>query len=372
MEKQIVDKIEKWSGFLKSNGLLWTSQLAAKAIKTKVFGAPKKSKLDQSILVETTTYCNLKCPMCVRTIQVENGTWRPRHMKLEEFQKILSNLPKLKRMALHCLGEPTLNPAFLDIVEHARNSKKVDTLTFTTNLLGRDPDYYDQLFEKGLSRITVSVDSLDPTIAPHVRTGTDTAKLERRLREVAKRHPRKVKVNCVLGKENISTFHETLEIIDDIAKEAGYVINTKIENYDYHGNDIQLLNDEGVQKLMSSFEAWTKRFKNLNLIRGFFTNRKLLCDWPWRAQMVTIDGYLTACSHSRDQSSFGSGNLFEKHFHEIVDQGKGKEFLESFKTSSPDFCKKCDRDICRSKAVINDRHTIPSLNRNKDQSTAQL
>ena len=67
--------------------------------------------------IELTTLCNLKCAGCPRTVGVKNGEWINKTMNVERFEKALKNLPNINMVTLHGIGEPTLNPEFIDILK---------------------------------------------------------------------------------------------------------------------------------------------------------------------------------------------------------------------------------------------------------------
>jgi len=84
------------------------------------------------IEVETTNRCNLSCPYCIRGVdKVEE-----RDMTPDEFDHILRELlaygPAFGELALSGLGEPLMNPHFIDMLNNPL-LKKFPNVFFTTN-----------------------------------------------------------------------------------------------------------------------------------------------------------------------------------------------------------------------------------------------
>jgi MoaA/NifB/PqqE/SkfB family radical SAM enzyme len=79
------------------------------------------AKLDM-VVVDITTYCNLKCAGCVRSILVENGSWKNRHMSVENYRKLVDDLPPATLFCPQGLGEPTMHPQIVEIIKIASDA----------------------------------------------------------------------------------------------------------------------------------------------------------------------------------------------------------------------------------------------------------
>ena len=119
--------------------------------------------------IEITTGCNLHCAGCQRTAAMADHAWRNGHMPADRFAAILANAPPADALVLQGIGEPTLHPDLPHFVALARACGKFPAISFNTNALVRDLEYYRGLRGRGLNHLSVSVDSLDPVVAePHV------------------------------------------------------------------------------------------------------------------------------------------------------------------------------------------------------------
>ncbi|MCO5185113.1 MAG: GTP 3',8-cyclase MoaA [Anaerolineae bacterium] len=110
--------------------------------------------------ISLTDKCNLRCVYCMP----EDMTFRPRHELLQD-----DEIGRLVRIFAHLGfnkirltgGEPTIRSNFIDIVREIAATPGIETVAMTTNgvLLG---DLAQPLADAGMSRVNVSIDTLDP------------------------------------------------------------------------------------------------------------------------------------------------------------------------------------------------------------------
>lgn len=110
--------------------------------------------------VSLTDKCNLRCVYCMP----EDMTFRPRQELLQddEIQRLVRIFAGLgfKKFRLTG-GEPTVRANVVDIVEGIARTPGVKQVAMTTNGLLLDK-LADPLAEAGLSRVNISIDTLDP------------------------------------------------------------------------------------------------------------------------------------------------------------------------------------------------------------------
>ncbi|MFW6121002.1 MAG: radical SAM protein, partial [Petrotogales bacterium] len=157
---------------------------------------------------EITSYCNLKCKGCYRTLH--NYPAKNKHMSFQDFKTYLDQLPHTRRLTLNGLGEPALNPDMLKMVKYARGTGKVDVIDFTTNALACEPEFYDKLFSHGLSMMDISVDSLDQNEVKGLRPPTNVKLLAKNVKYLVNKYPDKTLCRVVVSKKNIDTFQNTI------------------------------------------------------------------------------------------------------------------------------------------------------------------
>ena len=103
--------------------------------------------------VETTTRCNLRCPLC-STHHLRRGY---RDSDLRMIREIQGNNPRLRYMCLHLMGEPLLSPALFEIIRFLK-SKGVYTYFATNGMLLEKK--VDEILSSGLDKISVSLDGI--------------------------------------------------------------------------------------------------------------------------------------------------------------------------------------------------------------------
>jgi MoaA/NifB/PqqE/SkfB family radical SAM enzyme len=317
------------------------------------FLRPKEVKKLPNFLVEVATTCNLRCPMCARTVNVEKKNWKNSVMKLEVFKSIAANLPEVGKLSLHASGEPTMNPDLLAIIQYARELGKIHRIHIVSNALFRDADYYDEVFDAGLTTLTISIDSLDQGIADILRTGTDVEKLKANVRNILARHLDKVNINMVIGPANLNDVEHTLVKLDGIVGEVskeGQKLTVKLIKYADFGSDKYLMGPGGAETLAMLLKKNEGHFEYLHLRDAFSTlPRWTDCTWPINAHGVYIDGTLVPCCNSINSSipgereAFGFSNLLEQHYSEIMQSAQVHKFYDDFKREKPEFCNGCPR-----------------------------
>ncbi|MCU0292137.1 MAG: radical SAM protein [Thermoanaerobaculaceae bacterium] len=119
--------------------------------------------------LDITNTCNLRCPFCFNDFAAVG----PRaFMSRQTFEKALALLPLVSgRVFFSCLFEPTIHPAFVDLLEMIP-PKLQPKVFFTTNLAAPlDDEALCRLSRLRLAFINVSVDSFDPAVYPVLRRG---------------------------------------------------------------------------------------------------------------------------------------------------------------------------------------------------------
>ncbi len=129
--------------------------------------------------IETTTRCNLLCPMCPRTLLVEKGAFNDfGFMTRAEFASIIDQgmAHGLRSIKLNYLGEPLLHKDVPWQIAYAKDRGVVDVLmnsngTALTEKLGR------QLLEAGIDGLFVSFDAANPDDYARQRVGANLGRV---------------------------------------------------------------------------------------------------------------------------------------------------------------------------------------------------
>ncbi|MBB5745413.1 GTP 3',8-cyclase MoaA [Brevundimonas variabilis] len=154
------------------------------------------------VRVSVTDRCDLRCTYCMS----ERQTFLPRAelLTIEELDRLCSTFVDLGTRRLRLTGgEPLLRKGFLDLVSglsrHLR-SGQLQELTLTTN--GTQLyTHADALVRYGVTRINVSIDSLDPDTYRRITRGGDLGAVLQGL-EAARAAGLKIKINTVALKDD--------------------------------------------------------------------------------------------------------------------------------------------------------------------------
>lgn len=123
-----------------------------------------------SVTAETTTRCNLNCPMCLR---VRDGL-PPRDMPLDLFARLWNTgRPAFDHLILYGLGEPLCDPAFF--AKAALAARRCAAVQVSTNASLLDENRSRELLETGVNQVIFSLDAARPETYARLRPGGDYA-----------------------------------------------------------------------------------------------------------------------------------------------------------------------------------------------------
>ena len=152
----------------------------------------------RALRVSVTDRCNLRCRYCM---PAEGMKWLPREEILtdDELVRVVTLMAGLGVQELRVTGgEPLVRPGLANLVERFNAIPGITEISLTTNavLLA---DQIDDLVAAGLSRVNVSLDSLDPERFAEITRRADLHRVLAGL-EACERYPqlRPIKVNAVL------------------------------------------------------------------------------------------------------------------------------------------------------------------------------
>lgn len=153
--------------------------------------------------LELTSKCNLRCGMCPLPVlrrPYEDMEW----WVVEKAERELHGLG-LKLKWLHEMGEPLLYDRIDDAI------RLFPEASVSTNGLLLTPEMGEKLLRSGLRRLRICVDSINPEVYPHLRTGGDFDKLvtlTRDFLEQAKGQPIRIEIQKMRSR---MTQEETVE-----------------------------------------------------------------------------------------------------------------------------------------------------------------
>lgn len=130
--------------------------------------------------IESSYYCNLKCPACVR--QILGGLESSGQMEPSLYSKILEEAAKnsMPSIMMDHEAEPLTNPRIAGMVADARKAGIIDIWMHTNaNLLTEELS--EKLIRGGLTKISFSIDATSEDVYDVVRPGGDYQRVIRNI-----------------------------------------------------------------------------------------------------------------------------------------------------------------------------------------------
>lgn len=183
--------------------------------RKKWYENPKKQivgKFPLHLDIESTRWCNLRCPMCPRTIKMEKSATKTidaGDIDFSLYKKLVDEGAKegLYSIKYNYLGEPLIYKKIDKMVAYAKKKGIID-LMFNTNGLLLTAEMSKRLIRAGLDKLFISFDSPFKKRYEKIRVGAkfdktiENVKNLVRMRKKLKSITPLVRVNMVVMKEN--------------------------------------------------------------------------------------------------------------------------------------------------------------------------
>jgi MoaA/NifB/PqqE/SkfB family radical SAM enzyme len=122
--------------------------------------------LPDELYIEVTNRCNSRCQTCVRTF----NTWEPpRDLGLDEVCDLVDQVPLLRRIVLHGVGEPLLNRDLPAIIAYLKRRANPPHVLFNSNAILLTPERQEALLEAGLDEYRISTDAAHAALYARIR-----------------------------------------------------------------------------------------------------------------------------------------------------------------------------------------------------------
>lgn len=124
-------------------------------------GIHKLPKAPLLVDIETSSICNLDCPMCYRTTDVFKKNAVQQFMDFGLFKRIIDDCAENKVYAvrLSYRGEPFINPDIIRIINYAKEAG-IPEVSSLTNATAITPEMFEEILKAGLDWLTISFDGL--------------------------------------------------------------------------------------------------------------------------------------------------------------------------------------------------------------------
>ena len=121
------------------------------------------------LLLETTSKCNLKCPMCIQSMNYP----QTESMSDETFENVLSHIASMKipSVAMNLTNEPLLDTKIFDRIRAIAAIDTVVDIHMNTNAVRLNERTAEQLLASGLTRLLIGFDAHSKEVFEKVRSG---------------------------------------------------------------------------------------------------------------------------------------------------------------------------------------------------------
>jgi len=236
--------------------------------------------------LESTRKCNLRCPMCPRTIKLERGELEEGDMDFRLYKKVIDEGSEngLYSVKLNLLGEPLCCKDLPKMIKYAKKKRIIDVMINTNGVLLTE-DMSKKLIDAGLDKLFISFDSPTKKIYESIRIGAKFENVLENVKTLVKirdennlRYPI-TRVSMVLMKENKNELPKFIKLWAPIVDIVAY------EDYiDYNV-------DYGTPQLMDKESRRTTRL----LGRPDF-----LCSQLYQRLAVLYNGKIGLCCEDYD------------------------------------------------------------------------
>lgn len=340
------------------------------------------------LVIESTSRCNLKCPMCPRTMDMSpSGAYGD----LDE--SILTNLDSAIRetgaICLSWMGEPLMNRRLQKIVERIKSVNPAVQVSLTSNGALLSATAAESLIASGVDSINISIDAADPEIYGRIRVGSDLETIRNNIKVLHKLRQSRGSpkpdtcIAYVAGKENIREMpgiidmayelgvrHVSLAIMDDFALTKAYRERLDLcseivaqgrnafiaaesaarqKNIDlifempiqfFHFLGIKHAGCE-VEDILLNNEISDSEIKRLGMQKG--------CQVPWQDSFIAHNGDVHPCCVSPRVL----GSLKQQTFEEIWHGEQYSTFRRNLKScNTNEECRRCRRAIWNKTGIV--------------------
>jgi radical SAM protein with 4Fe4S-binding SPASM domain len=240
--------------------------------------------------IDVTTACNLRCPMCPRTLIIEHSMkWKNEFFPLELYKSIIDEGVSygLCAVNLNYLGEPLLHPDIVEMVQYASKRGVIDIM-FHTNATLLTPAISEKLIDAGLDKLHLSLDSANPKRYERMRVGAKFDRVVENIKQFMEIRRKKgmrlpiVRAQMVLTKEN----------------------SDEVENFKSFWLDI--VDSVGVREYRNPGQ--------LDKVDRYPDSRRkgyseFVCPELWRRLVITVDGVVLPCCRDEGRDMI-VGNVY--------------------------------------------------------------
>lgn len=301
------------------------------------------------LILDTISYCNLKCPMCPQSNDEELKKAKRGKMDFSLYRKIIDDICSYDGIKVNAImpfwnGEALLHPEFSEMIEYASKRKakynNFNVFSLHTNFLLADKKMIETIIDsKIFGPITFSIDACTSTTYEKIRVGGDFEKVINNIEYFLYYRTKKglkqpvIVSQFIIMDENFKEAKKFLKYFSNIFKKYSLDVNIAFDDtadFSKDGIYFRLLQTGNPEKQVHArklYEDAKKElgYENINEHKSTFisdvkkeiygSNRKP-CIVLWQQLAIRYDGEASLCCRDIG-SKMEIGNVREKHLKEL-------------------------------------------------------
>lgn len=327
------------------------------ALKFAVSKSEKVGQRPLHIQLEPTTFCNLRCKMCIRNDMPQ----KERHLSFEDFLTIFHSIMP-KKITFAGAGEPTLNPLLSDMISYAAEQ---GTSAMISSNLTASVSVIKKIALSGLKVIKISIDAANKKTYKTVR-GSDffckiveSVKMVNKLKAKEEKSIPELRFDFVILKENVEEISDIINLAGELKVKTVYfrVLQSTGLDEDRYKNltcnfDIEVLKNSikdakklslkrGVRTNLAELQNDFSHLKGIYASRnGNYSNK--ICLLPWLQSFVSVEGDMSPCCALYTNMNMSMGNIIKEGFDKVWNGEKYRKLRRDFKKGVKySICKDC-------------------------------
>ncbi|MFC1698595.1 radical SAM/SPASM domain-containing protein [Candidatus Omnitrophota bacterium] len=228
-----------------------------------------------ALMIEPTTYCNLKCPLCPTgngSLQREKGI-----MQLSLFKNIIDEFgDKVMHLTLWGYGEPFMAKGIYDMIKYAK-AKHIFVRTSTNGHFFSNREDINKLIDSGLDNLIVALDGASQETLSKYRIGANFKEIVKSVKSISEiKKEKRVKLPFVELQFIAMKYNEhEIPLVRRMSKEIG-VNKLTIKTVGRNTKEDFITEDD--------------RFKRQ-------VNKNRFCSRLWFSSMINWDGTVMPCCY---------------------------------------------------------------------------
>ena len=286
------------------------------------------------LIVEPTDICNLRCPLCpTPTLKREKG-----FLSLENFKRIVDDIPGLKSINFGWAGEPLLNKEIFKMVKYA-DSQGIQTRINTNTVLLNQ--YIDEALDSGLNNLIVCLDGTSKETHEKYRVGSNFESIKKNIKDFCAEKKRRglkqpeVTLKSLVTKDNEKKMTDMIELAENLG----------VDNLEFKTISLSLSTHTTLGETIRRAGEFlpSSQFSRYNFKDGkpVLKSQSKLCSWL-RQGIILWNGDVVLCCYDIE-GDLVVGNVFKDGgFKKIWKSEKYKKYRQKIIKKELALCKNCN------------------------------